>query len=295
MGKSNPRIIFGVHGASPYNRASGEFYGELSVLGGSSVTLTGELQKLNGGSLKYPWAVEDGLITAELSLKIKEYADFLFELFLGKAPTVAGVDAAGSVSVPEDKTGVSMMDPVTGIGSVIVIPSTGAPNLKFGKYVLKAASATTVDVYASSSIDFAHGTQESFENDLLLVHAAASVLDTAGTTDLATLGLQIVGGSGTVALVVGDTAVFEVKPPSSKSMEVVIGGASDVFPEFGVMLYAKKRGNNEMFELDVYRCKAVGMPFGLEENAFSEGEIKGEAFYDADKNGIMKIRSISPS
>lgn len=294
MGKSNPRIIFGVHGASPYNQATGEFYGELSVLGGSSVTLTGELQKLNGGSLKYPWAVEDGLITAELSLKIKEYASFLFELFLGKKPTETGVDAAGAVSTLVNKVG-TLLEATTGVASVGVIPTTGAANLKFGKYVLKAASATTVDVYASSSIDFNHGTAESFENDLLLVHAGATVADTGGTTDIASLGLQIAGGSGTVALTTGDTAVFEVKPPSTKSMEVVIGGASDVFPEFGVMIYAKKRGNNEMFELDVYRCKAVGMPFGLEENSFSEGEIKGEAFYDATKNGIMKIRSISPS
>jgi hypothetical protein len=78
-------------------------------------------------------------------------------------------------------------------------------------------------------------------------------------------------------------------------MEVVIGGAADVFPEFGCLIYSKKRGNNEMFEIDVYRMKAVGLPFSLEENAFSEGEIKGEAFYDAEQNGIMKIRTISPS
>lgn len=295
MSKSNPRIIFGVHGASPYNRASGEFYGELSVLGGSSVTLTGELQKLNGGSLKSPWAVEDGLITAELSLKIKEYASFLFELFLGKKPTDSGVDATGTVSALVNKTGTSVFDAATGVASVGVIPTTGAANLKFTKYVLKAVSATTVDVFAASSVDFAHGTAVVFDNDLLRVATAVTVADTGGTTDIAELGLQLTGGSGTVAMTVGNTAVFEVKPPSSKSMEVVIGGASDVFPEFGVMIYAKKRGNNEMFELDVFRCKAVGMPFGLEENAFSEGEIKGEAFYDAEKNGIMKIRSISPS
>jgi hypothetical protein len=293
MSKSNPRIIFGVHGATPYNKATGAFYGELSVLGGSSVTLSGELKKLNGGSLKYPWAVEDGLITAEVSLKIKEYANFLFELFLGKAPTTSGVDTAGMVSAPVAKVG-TLINATTGVDSVSVTATTGAASLKFGKYVLKALSATTVGIFTGSSIDFAHGTAAVFASDLLQVGSALTVVS-ATDTDIPELGLTITGGSGTIALVAGDAIAFEVKPPSSKSMEVVIGGAADVFPEFGCLIYSKKRGNNEMFEIDVYRMKAVGLPFSLEENAFSEGEIKGEAFYDAEQNGIMKIRTISPS
>ena len=71
MALSNPRIVFGVHSVSPYSRTTGEFYGILKVLGGSSLSLSGELLKLNGGSRKYPWAVEDGLITAEMTLKVK--------------------------------------------------------------------------------------------------------------------------------------------------------------------------------------------------------------------------------
>lgn len=290
---SNPRIFFGVHSVSPYSRVTGEFYGTLKVLGGSSLSLSGELLKLNGGSLKYPWAVEDGLITAEMTLKFKEYADFLFELFLGKAPTEVGVDAAGTVSTVTNKLG-STVVASTGLASVSVIPTSGAANLKFGKYVVKYASATTLGIYASSDIDFAHGTLESYDSDLLLVGTTAAIT-TGGNTDVASLGLRFVGGAGTIAFVAGDTATFEVLPPSTKSMSVVIGGSSDVFPEFGALLYAKKRGNNEMLELDVFRAKAVGLPIGLEENAFSEGEVKAEAFYDAEQNGIMKIRHISPS
>lgn len=257
------------------------------------MALSGELIKLNGGSLKYPWAVEDGLISAELSLKLKEFPDFLFELFLGKPPTAAGVDSAGTVSTLTDKYGTSVEGTI-GIASVAVIPSTGAANLKFGKYVVKAASATTVNVYCSSDIDFATGTDESYDDDSLLVAGPLTITQSANT-DVASLGLRFAGGSGTIAMVTGDTATFEVKPPSTKSMDVVIGGASDVFPEFGALIYAKKRGNNEMFEIDAFRCKGVGLPLGLEENAFSEAEVKVEAFYDSAQNGIMKIRHISPS
>lgn len=293
MALSDPRIVFGVHSVTPYDRVTGEFYGTVRVLGGSSVSLSGELIKLNGGSLKYPWAVEDGLITAEMTLKVKEYPDFLFELFLGKAPTSTGVDSAGSVSTPVETVGTTMIGS-TGLASISVIPSTGAANLKFGKYFVKAASATTIDVYASSDIDFAHGTDETFDDDSLLVEAGLTVT-TGGNTDAASLGLRFVGGAGVIGMTVGDIATFEVKPPSSKSMEVVVGATSDVFPEFGAIVYAKKRGNNEMFELDLFRCKGVGLPLGLEENAFSEAEIKVEAFYDSAQNGVMKIRHISPS
>lgn len=293
MALSDPRIIFGVHSVTPYSRTTGEFYGTVRVLGGSSLSLSGELIKLNGGSLKYPWAVEDGLITAEMSLKVKEYPDFLFELFLGKAPTATGVDSAGAVSTAANKTGTSIVA-ATGLASVSVIPSTGAANLKFGKYVVKYASATTLNIYASSDIDFAHGTDETFDSDALLVGVTGTIT-TGGNTDVASLGLRFVGGAGTIAFTLGDTATFEVKPPSTKSMEVTIGGTADVFPEFGAILYAKKRGNNEMLEIDVFRCKGVGLPMGLEENAFSEAEIKCEAFYDSAQNGIMKVRHISPS
>lgn len=293
MALSDPRIIFGVHSVTPYSRTTGEFYGELRVLGGSSLSLSGELSKLNGGSLKYPWAVEDGLITAEMTLKVKEYPDFLFELFLGKAPTSAGSDAAGAVSTPVEVVGTSAIGS-TGVASVSVIPSTGAADLKFGKYVMKVASASTVNVYASTDIDFAHGTDESFDNDALLV-AGPLTITSAGNTDAASLGLRFTGGAGTIGMTVGDVAKFEVLPPTTKSMEVVVGSTSDVFPEFGALLYAKKRGNLEMLEIDVFRCKGVGLPIGLEENAFSEAEIKCEAFYDATQNGIMKIRHVSPA
>lgn len=294
MALSDPRIIFGVHSVSPYSRTTGEFYGILRVLGGSSLSLSGELQKLNGGSNKFPWAVEDGNITAEMSLKIKEYPDFLFELFLGKAPTAAGADTAGTVSAVTDKYGTSVVAS-TGLASVSVIPSTGAADLKFGKYLVKAASATTIDVYASTNIDFARGTDADYESDLLKVTSSPLTITTGGNTDIASFGLRFVGGAGAIAFVTGDTATFEVKPPSSKSMSVLIGENSAVFPEFGAILMAKKRGNLEMFEVDAFRCKAVGLPIGFEENAFSEAEVKAEVFYDSAKNGIMSVRSISPS
>ena len=295
MSLSDPRVIYGIHEVTPYNRTTGLFYGTLRVLGGSSISLSGELVKLNGGSNKYPWAVEDGLITAEISLKVKEYPDFLFELFLGKAPTaVSTPDADGTVSAVTDKYGTTVVDAATGLASVIVIPTTGPANLKFGKYVLKATTDDDLDIYCSTNIDFAHGTDEDFDNDSLLVGTVA-IADTGGTTDVASLGLRFTGGSGTVAFTVGDTATFYVQPPLTKSMSVSIGANSDVFPEFGMLIYPKRLANAEMLEIEAYRCKGIGLPLGFEENAFSEAEIKVEAFYDSTQNKVLDIRHVSPN
>lgn len=294
MALSDPRLVFGVHSAALYNRTTALPYGILRVIGGSQLSLTGELVKLTGGASKYPWGVEDGLITAELSLAIREYPDFLFEIFLGKAPTASSADTTGTVSTLTDKFGTTVADASTGIASVIVIPSTGAADLKFGKYVAKAISDDDIEIYTYSDIDFARGTDETFDSDALLV-ATAAIGDAGATTDVASLGLRFTAGSGTTAFTTGHTATFEVKPPSTKSTAVTVGATSDVFPEFGAVVLAKKRGNLEMTEFDLFRCKAVGMPFGLQQNAWSEGEVKAEVFQDSTQNGIFKFRHITPS
>lgn len=295
MSLSDPRVIFGVHSVSPYSRTTGAFYGILRVLGGSSLSLSGELVKLNGGSSKYPWAVEDGLITAELSIKPKEYPDFLFELFLGKAPTAVNTpDTDGTVSTVTNFYGSSLVNSTTGLASVAAIPTTGPANLKYGKYVLKVTAAKVFSIYASSNIDFARGTDEDYDDDLLKV-GTCTLADTGATTDVASLGLQFTSGSGTISMTTGDTATFYVETPFTKSMSVDIGSNSNVFPEFGALCYAKKRGNLEMTEVELYRCKAVGLPIGFEENAFSTAEIKVEAFYDSTRDKVFSIRHITPS
>ncbi len=295
MALTAPRVIFGVHSVTPYSRVDGTFYGILKVLGGSMISLTGELSKLRGGSNKYPWAVEDGAVSAEMSLKVKEYPDFLFELFLGVAPTAGTTEASGNVSTLTNKKGSTVMHATTGIASVIVIPSTGAANLKFGKYVVKAVSATTVDVYHSSDADISRGTDGSYTTDTLKVAAAQTITTGAATTDIAAYGLRFTGGSGTIAMTTGDTATFEVRPINDKSMSVTIGGQADEYPEFGAIVMAQKRGNGEMLEVDCFRCKGIGLPISLQESAFSEAEIKMEAFYDSTLDGVFKIRHVTPS
>jgi len=290
--QSSPRIIFGVHSFTPYRTSDGTPYGTIQVLGGSSFNLAGELVSLNGGSAKYPWAVEESTITAELAIKPKEYPNFLFELFLGKGPTDNAAETGGAVNNFANRKG-AFVDGTTGAASAGVKAGAEA-DLKFGKYVLKALSATTFDVFAMSDVDFQRGTDKVFEDDALKITASPLTLANGAAVEVPGYGFEITGGSA-VAMTAGDTAELNVRPINDKSMEVVIGATTNVFPNFGAIVIAQKRGNDEMLELDIYKLKAIGLPFALEEKAFSEAEITAQAFYDADQGGVFSVTHVTPS
>lgn len=295
MSLSNPRILFGVHSFTAYDRTSGLPYGTALVVGNSSFALNGELASLNGGSNKYPWAVEETTINAELSVTVKQYEDWMMQLFLGKKPTAGTPSATGTVSTLTDKKG-SVVNAVTGIASISKLAGSES-DLKFGKYVVKVhdIALDQVHVYALSNIDFARGTDKNFEDDLLRITTTPLTILSGADVNIPGFGLKLTGGSGAIAFsAVGDTATFEVLPPDSKSISAIFGGSSDVFPEFGAIVVGQQRGNGEMVELDIFRLKAVGLPMGFQEKAFSEAEITAQAFYDADKNGVFSLRHVNP-
>lgn len=293
MALSDPRIVYGVHSFAPYSRSTGLPYGISKVLESSNFSVTGELNALNGGASKFPWAIEEANVTAEIQIKVKQLEDWMFELFLGKAPTtVTTPDVDGVIGSIANKKGTSLVA-ATGIASVS-LKSGGAGDLKFGKYIVKAVSSTTVDVYAMSDVDFNRGVDKVFEDDLLKITATALTIVTATAVEIPGFGLELTGGAGTIGMTTGDTAEFEILPPFSKQMSVTIGGSADTFPEFGCIMVAQQRGNGEMFEIDAFRCKGSGLPMGLSEKEFAQPEITAQAFYDSAKNGIAKIRWVQP-
>lgn len=292
MALSNPRSVFGVHSVSMYNTATRQPYGTVKVAKGASLALAGEVIELTGGSFKYPWAIEDGLITTELTLTFAEYPDFLYEVFLGKAVTKNTSDTTGDISTITNQNGTSVVDATTGIASVGLISGDSA-DLKFGKYVVKCTDSgtDTVTVYNYSDVDFARGTDTVYTDDTLAIGTAV-IPGTGGTVQLADYGLEFAGGSGVIAMTDDDTAVFDVRPVNTSNIEVTIGGVSDVFPEFGCVVYAQKKGSGQLFEIDLFRCKGIGLPFNFTPQEFSETEITVKAFYDSTRSGIMSIRSI---
>lgn len=298
MALSNPRSIYGVCSVSPYKRTDGLFYGELRVLESSSIAMTSELISLQGGCNKFDWQVEVGSMTAEMSLSFSEYPNFVFELFAGNAPTANSAEASGSVTTLTDKLG-TVVDATTGIAS-IGIKSGSEADLKFGKYVIKVVSETTVDVYFSSDADIGRGSDGEYQNDALKITATAlTVPGSSAVVEIPNFGLEITGGSGTIAMVTlgaaGDTATFEVRPPNTESMDVTVGQLSDQnFPEFGAIIMAAKQSGG-LFEIDALRCIAGGLPIGLSRNAFSPAEVTVKLMYDSAQDGVYKVRHVKPT
>jgi hypothetical protein len=294
MALSDPRTIFGIHSVAPYNRTTGEFYGIAKVLDNSSIAISSELIPLVGGSQRFPWAVETGPSSAEITLSVSQYDNFLLEIAYGKAPTANAAETTGSITALTNKNGTSLMSATTGIASVGITTGDHA-DLKFGKYVVLAATSSTVDVYMSSDIDFARGTDGSYINDSLKITSSPVAISTGSTVTIPTYGIEFVGGSGTIGMTAGATATFSVRPPNTSSMDVVIGGSSDVSPEIGMIIYAQKRGNESMFEVDVFKARISSLPLAFSKGEFGIAELTCQAYFDSTRNGVLSIRAIDPS
>jgi hypothetical protein len=292
MSLSDPRIIFGIHSISPYNRTTKLPYGILKVIGSANLALNSDLEQLYAGSNKFAWAAENKTVSAELTAKVKAYPGFLFSLFLGATVSDAGADTAGTISTLTNQNGTSLLS-ATGLASVGVLVASKA-NLKFGKYVIKATSATAFTIYLVSDIDITRGTDGAYTSDDLDVATVTGVA-TGANSDVAGLGLRFVGGASATAFVTGDTASFEVLPPSTKSTSIIVGQSTDTFPAFGALLLAQKRATGEMFEIDAHNCVGGGLPINMEENAFSQPELKMACLYDSTLNRVFSIRHIMPS
>jgi hypothetical protein len=290
MSLSQPRVLFGVHSVTCLRRNDGTPYGTARVISGSTFKLEGDTIELFGGSQRFAWAIEDGDINAELGFSVSEYPNWLFEIFGGKAPTQGTAEASGNVSSITNKFGSTVVS-AAGIASVVVIPSTGAAQLKMGKYVIKATGAAAFKLYALSNIDFGRGNVVDFTDDTMEV-ASQTGLTSAQVINLADFGLRITMGASAPAMVTGDTAVFEVRPINTFNREVKVGGISDNFPEFGALIYAQKRGTGAIFEIEAYRMKSIGINLGAERKAFAANDYTAKASYDSVENAVCRIREV---
>jgi len=290
MALSAPRSIYGIHSVTPYRLTDGTPYGIIKVLQSSSISLSGETVELTGGSQKYPWASEDGLITAEMSLAVSQLEDFMFELFLGGDVTVNAAETGGAIDDFLNVKGATVKDATNGISGIAITTSDSA-DLKFGLYTVKALSANTFDVYYMSDVDIGRGTNGVYVNDALKINASPVDVSAANGV-LADWGLTFTK-AGTPAFVTGNSAKFRVRPPNSGSTEIIVGStASQTFPEFGAIVVAQKRGNGEMVEFDLFRCKAAGMPIPMETNAWSQTEISVKCLFDSINDGVFAMRHI---
>lgn len=276
-----PNSIYGLHSIAPYDILTGVPLGpEIRVASSSSINLTGELIELRGGSSLYPYATERGAITGEVALTFLEYPSYLFSIMLGNVATDNAAEATGSVSnattsgasvAPDNLNGTSVVS-VGGLATVDIVPASGV-DLKFGKYVIEAVSATTVDVYGLSDVDFATGANASFVDETMKLNAVPLTITAATGTALTNFGIELTGAAGPIAMTVGDTAEFKLRPINQGSYDVSVGLNGQSFKNFGAVIAAQRQGSGSMVYVDAKNITALGMPIGFNEKEFSSSEV----------------------
>lgn len=294
MSLSAPRIVFGIHSITPYSRTDRLPYGILKVLGGGTLALQAPIEQLYGGSNKFAWAAESKTIASDMSCKVKAYPGFLFALWLGASVTDNAAEASASVTALANFKGTSVFKSTTGIASISVL-SGSETDVKFGKYVIKAASATTVNVYLMSDVDLDRGTDGTYQDDLLKITATALTIATTTDVTIPNTGLKLTGGSGTIALVSGDTAYASSRPINTSSSDIVVGANPTTLPAFGAVMLAQRRADGSMFEIEAYNCIGSGLPIPLDEFAFSTTELKVTLLYDSVQNKVFDLRTVNPT
>ena len=278
MSKLNPVQIAGLHSLTFYNINTGKPYGMAKVVGSANLSSSQELIENTGGSNPYPWAVARGKITTELSLKLKEYPDFLVSLLNGQEVKNNEAESGAYIS--------SLADTFGSLSSNIAsINIKDSAKVKSSKYIIEAVSATTINIYSLLNDGSFNYIDESLKiNDEPLTILLDQPLE------IAEHGIEITGNQ-TINMSTGDTAEFITRAKNLGSKEAVIGSKSANFNDFGLIIVGQKT-NSRIVALDVFRVAGGGMPFNFAESAFSELEVTLKPMYDSAKDGVFKYINI---
>jgi hypothetical protein len=275
---SDIKYSFGVKALIFYNRTNFKPVGVFRVI--SSVEFAREIEQLplTGGHHNGAWAVEAGEPTNTLTATLMQFPDFAFtELDSGVLTTTLSEDTSGFIGSITNKLGSSVVNATTGIASVSITATKGF-DVPLGRVVAVAASATTVDLYLLG--DVASGGLP-VTNELTLLQAGVTIADSAATVDISGYGITITSGSGTVALTIGDTAFFKVRPANSKTTEIVMPDSSDI-KILGCILVYPKNSQKQQKIVDFPKVAVAGIPFSANTREFAEFELTATPLYDED-------------
>ena len=193
------KTSFGIHSFTAINKTTGLPYGSavndngiVKVLGSANLEPNSSDVALTGGSFAGPIDVQRGEFDPQVSLTVKETPNWIYEL-AGYTVTENAAEANGGTENFSNKLGTSVFDATTGIATVTVKSGSEA-DLKNGVYLIKAASATTVDVYAVTDGSFLKGTDVDYQNGTLLIVSGLTIT-TGAATEITGLGVEMTGGS----------------------------------------------------------------------------------------------------
>jgi hypothetical protein len=305
MALSAPRINFGIHSIAPYARATktigdttfykGQPFGLFQVLGDASFSLPATSIPLFGGSSLHAWTSELVQIASEIVFNVKESPDMLYSVFAGADVALTAASATGTIVALVNVEGTSVQSATTGI-TTATIKSGSETDLKFNKYVVVAKSTTTVDVYAMTDLQFANATALTYQDDALKITASPLTIETDTAVEVPNTGVELTGGSGTIALVANDTAVYHTTAAHGGISTIDIGKKGINFPEHGLLMYGKERSDGTLFQLEIYKARvSAGIVLPMSEGDFQITDVTVRALIDSapiDGSGVAKVATM---
>ena len=290
MALSAPRTIYGIHSVTLFNRSNRLPFGMMKVLGSLSFDFSGDFNDLYGGSSKYAWDSESGVLNSTITLNVKQFEDFQYEKFLGASATANAAETSGNCGTLTNQYGTSVVAATGVVG--LTVESGEEDELKDGLIVVKAVGAATVDCYYMSDVDMNTGTDKVFETDLLKITASPLTVTTGGTVSVPKFGVELTGGAGTIGMTIGDTAYCFIRKINDGSSIITIGSSSAEFSAFGLHVASQKKGSNDVHDLTAWNCKGIGMPQSFTEAEWMTADITMRALYDSAENAVALIRNI---
>ena len=254
-----------------------------------------DMEDYVGGGSKFVIASEPKYFKSDGTFMTKQFNNQSY-VYLGGASVATGTaEPTGAVTTLTNQNGTSAMSATTGIASV-ALKSGGAADLKAGNYTVLVVSATTVDVYCDTDIDFGSvytgGAIGTFQNDALKITASPLTITTSGAlTEVVGFGIDLVGGSGTTGMTIGDTATFTVRPANIANEVVTIGDRNTFLKSYSVSAYSATKsitGEINYIYMPIVQVSGIGS-LGLKEYSWVTSSAKMKILRSETLNYQAKI------
>ncbi len=282
-----------------FNITTGLPYGEV-LDGSTSATFSYSREPVvsNGGVGAAPTCVAAGATTAELAVTFTDNPSFeLMQAITGATSVTNSAEPSGATADFVNQLGATVFDATTGIASVA--PTSGSEDdLKETTIIIEAASATTVDVIAYSPHDFNRGTDGVYIDADRRTIAEGLTITMGGTTDVPNFGITLTGGSGTIAMVTGNTARLESRPINLGSDTILIGGINDQPKIIGLQAkgFLCNQNNEEHIQtFEFFKIQGGGITGTMTVNEFTGNEWTFIPIVDTTKRAMFAIDGVRMS
>lgn len=283
-----------------------------------TIPFEADMDDLISGGLKMAEESEPKVYKSDMSLMLKQFDRELFaylssaQVVIGSAEPYGYSSAQSTPPTAVYSVGATntIASATTGIATIAVDPLHYA-DLKAGKYIIKAVSATTIYFMPLTDVEFGGaftaGTEVNFGTNSLGTDLAGRQIYVTGTTpftfavtngaptSITGFGLIINGGSA-VAMTAGDTATIEVRPVNIENDVITLGHSAALIPKrFALYAALDTKVNGEVIEIFAPKVMPSGFAVPLKTKAWAEASPKLKMLHytsDTEDFAVKLYRSV---